>query len=288
MRSCNRRLLGLLVTSTIFVSACSTQQRAPDQAGVSAPAGKRELLPYADVGRIEWQFPSGFEYYVAVPHFTVGPRIVCAGKLHECEIQVASRDIRKRSEQRRDELVARLKPYAARSIERQIEPRSSGTAPELTFVTLTDSRPKPGEFRIMTIGYAVNGTAVIQFRHATNDAGDTEAMLQIIRRARTLDALPVWAWRLSDYKAACAERFPEFSSANDAAFAASPFAAVDVIGFWRSTVPEESDAAARQKLQAARDGYAKAFDSQPLQARSDFCRNFPTWVKMAAADLPAK
>jgi len=40
------------------------------------------------------------------------------------------------------------------------------------WVTLTDSRPAAGEFRILTTGYFVNGTAVIRFSHLSSDAND--------------------------------------------------------------------------------------------------------------------
>lgn len=195
-----------------------------------------EIRGYMAVSRIKWELPKSFEYLFAVPHFTVGPRIKCKGSQYDCEISVASRDISVKLEQRRDELAAKLAPYLQRSEEKTLQVRTFGTRPEVTYVTLTDSRPNPGEFRILTTGFSVNGPAVIHFQHLSNDLSQIQQILDVVQGARAMDALEILAWKLNDYKTVCEERNPAYKQANDVAFQASPFPSVDIARFWQ-TVP---------------------------------------------------
>jgi hypothetical protein len=241
---------------------------------------------YLSVGRIKWSVPASFEHTFAVPHFSMGPRILCKGRLRHCEIYVGARDITVDMTKRRADLSAKLASYVSRSKEKTLQIRTFGTAPEVIYATLTDSRPAPGEFVLLTEGFSVNGTAIIHFLIQSNDLNDVRKILDVVQSARTIDALPMWAWKLSDYKSVCAERFAEHKTANDAAFKASPFASVDFVGFWTpegKTLEEVSTS-----LETKRKEYAKHFDGKPPSERLAFCKNFPQWVALAAKDLPAK
>lgn len=241
---------------------------------------------YTAVGRIKWNLPASPELTFGVPHWTMGPRLLCKGQLRHCEISVAARDITIDLTKRRADLYAELEQWVSRSKEKSLQIRSFGTAPEVIYATLTDSRPAPGEFIILTQGFSVNGTAVIKFVLQSNDPKDVPKILEVVQSARTMDALPMWAWKLSDYKSVCAERFAELKAANDAAFKSSPFAAVDYVGFWKIDGKTREEIAA--SLEEKRKGYAEHFDTKPPAERLAFCRNFPQWVTAAAKDLPAK
>src|SRR5688572_19686337 len=116
---------------------------------------------YFGVGRIKWSVPASFEHSFGVPHHSMGPRILCQGRLRHCEIYVGARDITIELSKRRADITAELTPYVSRSKEKALQFRTYGTTPEVHYVTITDSRPAPGEFVLLTQGFAVNGTAVI-------------------------------------------------------------------------------------------------------------------------------
>ncbi|MFY9621935.1 MAG: hypothetical protein WAM70_06435 [Pyrinomonadaceae bacterium] len=241
---------------------------------------------YFAVGRIKWSVPASFEHSFGPPHYTMGPRILCKGELRHCEISVGARDITIEVSKRRAAITAELSQYVSRSKEKALQFRTYGTAPEVHYVTITDTRPAPGEFVLLTQGFSVNGTAVINFLIQSNDPNDVRKILEIVQSARTIDALPAWAWKLSDYQSVCAERFPEHKAANDAAFKSSPFASVDIFGIY------EKEGKTREEVlkgrEASRKSYADIFNQKPESYRVAVCKNFPQWVALAAKDLPAK
>lgn len=252
------------------------------------PPRRKVIRAYDAVGRIQWELPSGPDYSFAVPHFTVGPRIKCRGPHRDCEIRVASRDITVGLEARRDKLSAELDQYVERSKEKAIQIRTFGSGPQVTYATLTDSRPAAGEFRILTIGFSVTGPAVIHFNHLSNDPRDVREILDVVQRARTIDALGIWAWKLKDYQIVCEERFLEYKEVNDTAFQSSPFSSVDIRSFWQRLMPSESREVLQKMGEVSRASYAKAFDQESTSDKQAFCKSFPTWVNEAAKDVSAK
>jgi hypothetical protein len=153
----------------------------------TSPEGET-VRNYMGVGRIKWELPKSFDHYFAVPEFTVGPRIKCKGPNHDCQIIVTSRDITVTLEQRRAELISNVAPHLQQSEEKTVQPRSFGARPEIAYITLTDSRPKPGELRLYTTGFSINGPAVIKFEHFSNTAREIQSVLDIVQSAKTIDA----------------------------------------------------------------------------------------------------
>ncbi len=119
----------------------------------------------------------------------------------------------------------------------------------------------------------MNGTAVIHFLLQSNDPNDVSKILEIVQSARTIDALTVWASKLSDYKSVCAERLPEYKAANEAAFKSSPFAAVDLTSFWIKEGKTREEISAL--LEASRKSYAEIFDQKPQLYRVDCLQGLP-------------
>ena len=253
----------------------------------TSPEGET-VRNYMGVGRIKWELPKSFDHYFAVPEFTVGPRIKCKGPNHDCQIIVTSRDITVTLEQRRAELISNVAPHLQQSEEKTVQPRSFGARPEVAYITLTDSRPKPGELRLYTTGFSINGPAVIKFEHFSNTAREIQSVLDIVQSAKTIDAHEVWAWRLNDYKIVCEERYPAYKSANDSAFRASAFSSVDIVRFWQASWPSLSAEQVQKNLDDGRLYYAKTFDNLSVEERRRFCQSFPSSVKEAAKDLPPK
>src|SRR5438105_15403860 len=96
-------------------------------------------------------------------------------------------------------------------------------------------------------------------------------LLELIASVKAIDALQMWAWRLGDYRAVCAQHYPELKEANDRAFAASPFASVDVPAFFLQRVASPTPEKVRNILDEGRRSYAADFDRDPVEQKRAFC-----------------
>ena len=256
--------------------------------GQSVLSGRQETLFYSyGVGRITWTIPQDLGVILAVPHWTAGPRLKCANRRYECEIQVGPRDISISTERRLSELEATTKPFLQHASEKTFKPHRHGVDESVTYTTLHDPRPTE-PFRYLTIGYAPRGPAVVKFEAFTNDAADTVAILNLVHSAKAIDALEMWTFRFADYKAVCEQQFPMYKTENDAAFASSPFATVDVVRFFMQQSSSSTEEGVRQQLDAARQSYAKEFVGRSQSEQHSFCEAFPRLIGEAAKDVQAK
>jgi hypothetical protein len=255
-------------------------------AWAESSSDKEITSSYGGIGRIKWKLPENFNFRSSAREFTRGQRIRCTDGQQECVISVGVRVISITPEQRRKQLADKLFPLVAHSSERSLRYRTQGTDDALVYVTLTDTRPDQ-KFRLKTMGYRLNGPAVINFEHFTNDQSLIQKILDVVLAAESLDAREMWAWKLADYKSVCQEHFPEFSSANTAAFDSSTFASVDIIQFFQSLASRGPETV-RAELEKGRASYAKIFDKEPLEWKRNFCKNYPAWVAEAAQGIPSK
>jgi len=129
---------------------------------------------------------------------------------------------------------------------------------------------------------------VVKFEAFTNDAADTVAILNLVHSAKAIDALEMWTFRFADYKAVCEQQFPMYKTENDAAFASSPFATVDVVRFFMQQSSSSTEEGVRQQLDAARQSYAKEFVGRSQSEQHSFCEAFPRLIGEAAKDVQAK
>ncbi len=126
---------------------------------------------------------------------------------------------------------------------------------------------------------------MITFNALTNDALDYMQVLKLVDAANAQDAREVWALRLGDYRAACADRFPAYAADNTKAFEASPFPAIDVLAYVMHFKPSAPQSEAVQALAEARKDFAASLGATPEARQQDFCRKFPQWVQEAGKDL---
>jgi len=254
------------------------------------PAFKEEIARYSSVGRVKWRLPAkDFEYNFAVPHWTAGPRIQCRGpnRRFECELSVKNRDLTIDAAKRRALLEKDLQEALKQAVEQRVEVRAHG-APDtgVFYATLTD-RQQPTEFRYYTAGVYPTGSAVIHFYLLSNDASGEERrrLLDTVLASESLDALGVLAWKLSDYRAICGELFPELSKANDTAFSASAFAAVDFAEAMRPLFkPGSTHEEIAGMLKKSKDEFAKTFERSSPDSGA-FCRSYPLQVAQAEISL---
>jgi len=233
------------------------------------------------IGRITWAIPKQLEVVFAVPHFTAGPRIKCDNRRYECEVQVGPRDISLAEEKRLQELEQIVKPYLPDAVEKSFKALRKGS---VTYATLED--PRPGEpYKYLTVGYTQRGPSMIRFQATTNDSADTAAVIDLVESARAEDALEMWALRFADYTAVCEQRFPGYKNNNSAAFAASPFAKVDVARFFMKQDASRTEATTRRELGAVRERFAREFDAAPQDEREPFCAALPRFIADAAKEL---
>lgn len=266
-----RLLLAFLVLG-VGAGTCLAQNLA----GTQQTAGYRY-----GIGRISWTFPQEMAANFAVPHWTAGPRVQCGGRDFRCEVQVSPRDISIPDEDRRRQMEESVRAVLPPMTKQALVIRTHGS---VAYVTLEDARP--GEsYRYLTVGYAHKGPALLKFELRSNDPASAGPVLALVDGARPVDALEMWALRLGDYRAVCEERFPAYKAANDSAFAASPFAAVDLVQLFVKSEPGATDDAARARLADVRKGFAKEFDRDEPERKRSFCEGFPRWVAEAATGL---
>jgi hypothetical protein len=242
------------------------------------------VLYSQSIGRITWMSPRDLEAIFAVPHFTAGPRIKCVSKAHTCDIEVASRDISVRSEERLSQLRAAAMPLLQYTVDKTLTPFTHGEDKSVVYITVRNARSS----RYQTLGYALKGPAVIKFQAFTNTPADLVPILELVRSAKAIDALESWALRFGDYKAACEDRFPQYRAANQDAFLASPFASVNVARFIMKMDSSLTEDKVQASLDATRTSFARNLDRESQEKKQAFCEGFPQWISDAAKDLPSK
>lgn len=249
-----------------------------------APQAAEETRIYSGVGRIKWTLSPDLRTIFAVPHFTGGPRIMCADNKTECEISVQARAIDKAMDERLAELKAKVKPLLADAKDKEFRVQYAGADKSVAYTMLEDPRPNQ-DFRFLVVGFAIRGPGLIQFTAAANEAASYQEVLKIVEAAKSLDALEIWALRLGDYKATCNERFPASATANDAAFASSRFAKVDLVKFLMGNDASLTEEAVRKQLANVRQAFAQSFDAESAERKQAFCSSFPQWVKSTESSL---
>ncbi|HEY5638376.1 MAG TPA: hypothetical protein VIS77_15915 [Burkholderiales bacterium] len=269
---------------TLLRGALLALMLVPVAATAQKPADPPGLQVYPGYGRIVWTLPPAFDARFAPARSSAGPRIACSTERVSCEIAVGARDISQDLESRIPELRARMAPELVHAKDPVFRASWFGPGKRVLYTTIEDARAGPA-FRFLTVGLAEKGPALVRFWVASQDAVASQEVLRIVESGWAIDAREMWALRLEDYRATCATRFPEFRAANDAAYAASPFAAVDLVQFFISTGPGLTEARVREHLEKVRKGFADSFDREPDARRRAFCEGFPRWVASAARDL---
>lgn len=276
-----------------ITSATSLAVPDVDAAQEMRAAVSEEVHTYASVGRVKWRFPAGFEYYFAHPHRTMGPRITCSSKRYECEISVLNRELPKATADRQEQLRQAMLGDDFNTT--PVTVHSFGALQSVRYVRLTDPKKRYGRFgalghgyRLMISGFAEKGPALISFTFYANDEAEFGRLFNIIEQAEAMDAVGVLAWRLGDLKAVCEGRFSQYTKANEAAFASSDFAGIDVATAVKTALsPTETADAVRTSLNEARAGFAKSFDDEGRERGEAICRTFPTVLSQAMSGISA-
>jgi hypothetical protein len=269
----NKQKILLAVLPCFLSLGCATPP-APEQSLVKT---------YRGVGRIAWaesrQVPMAF----VVPHFTAGARRVCTGNKVECEISVMSRDIAVAPEDRIPGLRKIVEPYLPRAVDKTFQVLHHGADRSITYTLLEDADPGD-EAKFLIAGYALKGTAVIQFQATAMQAADLTDVLTVVARTRALDARALWALRFADYNAVCGQRFPAFSAVNAEALAASPLSEIDLLAYFKQQEPAWTDEAVQRHLEKTRQGFANSFGEKPAAEQRSFCQRLPKLLAEAASE----
>lgn len=276
------RPIALAFLFLLGVTDCLAQWRPGEDV-----AGTRQVASYSyGVGRLEWTFPAGLYAIFAVPHWTAGPRVKCGsekpGQEIECEVEVQPRSLEVSREQRRRELLSGIEPLLAESKEKTARTQSYGD--DMMYVVLEHAKAT-GHDRYFAVGFAHRSTALLKFHAKFGDRAALPSFLELVASAKAIDALPMWAWRLGDYRAVCTERYPELKEANDRAFKASPFASVDVPAFFFQRIESPTPEKVRDMLDKGRRGFAAEFDRGSVEQKRAFCEGFPEWVAEASRGI---
>ena len=275
--------LGLAIAAQAGYVAAQEAKGAPSE----------EVQTYRAVGRMKWRAPADLEHYFGHPHRTMGPRFVCKSTRYECEIEVLNRDLSKATADRQEQLLRAMLQDTFNTL--PVTLSESGALRSVHYVLLADPKQRYGRlgalghgYRYMVSGFAEKGPALIGFQYYANEEADFASLLAIVEQAEAMDAVGVLAWRLGDLKAVCAERFPSYREANDAAFASSGFAGVDVVAAVKAALSlSQSSDEIRANLVTARAGFARSFDAEGRESGEAICRAFPKALSQAMNGIPS-
>lgn len=235
---------------------------------------------YSDVGRIKWAFPNQDDFIFGVPHFTVGPRVLCTRNIGaECEVQVSARQLYTTIEERRKELLANLDSYLLDALEQSPKIQTFG-ASKVEYVVLTHKKDN-GK---IAFGFAAQGPFVIRFKFVGRDPEGKKLseVLALVQSAKALNRDEFLAFKLADSKAACDKLAPQFSRDNEAAFAGSKYSRIDYRAYFiREASPSREPVDVEASLEKARQEYIAQIAELPKESVLTFCQYFPTQITNA-------
>lgn len=235
---------------------------------------------YRDVGRIKWTLPNADDFIFGVPHFTVGPRVLCKRNFGaECEIEVSARQLWTSLEERRKDLLNNLGAYLPDAMEQTPKIQNVGS-PSIEYVVLTHKKAG-GK---IALGFAAHGPYVIRFRFVGRDPEGQKLseVLAVIQSAEALNRNEFLAFKLADGKAACDKLSPESKNANDVAYANSTYSHVDYRSYFvKEAAPARGRAEVEANLEKVRQQYIEQLSEWPKERILSFCQSFPAQVANA-------
>lgn len=235
---------------------------------------------YTDIGRIKWTFAKREHFTFGVPHFTVGPRVLCTRAIGaECEIEVSARKLGTTDEDRRAELLKTVSEYLRDAAEQSPRIQSVGS-PVVEYVALTHKQTGAK----IVLGFAAHGPYAIRFRFLGQDPDNKKLseVLTLVQLADALDRNAFLAFKLADEKVACDKLAPETKGINDRAYGDSPFAHIDYAAyFFEQDTSLGSRAEVEQRFAKTRQEYIKELSQMPKSDVIALCRSFPAQIANA-------
>lgn len=171
-------LLILLLTVSAIVNAAPT--------GYETKMFENEYL-----GKVQLVVPVAWKAY-ARDHITFGTTFVSSENRKEEEIEISFNDAKHlqfkwRSESELRQFITwQMQQYVSRSVEKHIKVKTRSGVNTVVYSTLTDSAPKPGEFKLITLGVARTGDAVFLIFQLTNDPKLVNRVVDVVASARVL------------------------------------------------------------------------------------------------------
>ncbi|WP_157257168.1 hypothetical protein [Methyloversatilis discipulorum] len=266
------------IAFTLLWFLCSAAAAGQEVATGSTPNSTVHF--YHDVGHIKWTLPNADDFMFGVPHFTVGPRVLCTRKIGvECEIEVSARQLWTSIEDRRRDLLNNVGAYLPDAVEQSPKIQKVGS-PSVEYVVLTHKK----DGGKIALGFAAHGPYVIRFRLVGRDPEGQKLseVLAVIQSAEALNRNEFLAFKLADGKAACDKLSPESKSANDAAYANSAYSHVDYRSYFvNEAAPARGQAEVEANLAKVRQQYIEQIAEWPKESILSFCQSFPAQVENA-------
>ncbi|HSD39663.1 MAG TPA: hypothetical protein VLC92_19315 [Rhodocyclaceae bacterium] len=253
---------------------------AVGQEATVEPVSKSAIHFYSDVGRIKWTFPDQANFMFGVPHFAVGPRVLCTHNSGaECEVEVSARKLWTTNVERRKELLENLRPYLSDAVEPSPTIQKFGS-PAVEYVVLTHKK----DGGTIAFGFSAHGPYVIRFKFVAVDPEGKKLseVLTVIQSAEALNRNEFLAFKLADGKAACDKLVPESKQANDAAYENSVYSRIDYRSYFvKEAAPSRGQAEVESNLQKMRQQYIEQISEWPKESVFAFCRSFPAQIANA-------
>lgn len=269
-----RRLLALSLLWLVAASPASSQVAS------NRATPENTVRFYSDVGRIKWTFLNQENFIFSVPHFTVGPRVLCTRNVSaECEVEVSARQLWTTIDERRKELLTNAEEYLSDAVEQSPQILSFGS-PSVDYFVLTHKK----DGGKIAFGFAAHGPYVIRFKFVGRDPEGRKLseVLAVVQSAEALDRNEFLAFKLADEKAACDKLAPESKQANDAAYAHSAYSRIDYPAYFvKEAAQSRGRAEVEANLEKVRQQYIEQISEWPKGSVLAFCQSFPAQVASA-------
>ena len=157
---------------------------------LAAPTVTEERIFENDrLGKVRFLLPSEWETYDR-HHINFGTTVLSGKNRKAEEFEISFNDAERMqfewtSEADLREFVGwQMQQYAEKSVEGKAEIKVQRGTNLVVYSTLTDSQPKPGEFKLITLGAARTGDAVFLIFHLTNDPQRIARVVSAVAEAK--------------------------------------------------------------------------------------------------------
>lgn len=240
---------------------------------------------YPGVGAVTWTPVKGLKTMIAAPHFSSGPRVLCAGDAYRCDIAIELRNVRyfARSEKElMDEVREQFQQLNnAPPPNATLEQRALGALRSLTY---SDTR-RGAAFRYVAMALVIRGPVVFQITAQAQDTTTLNKVFSLALSARLVDELPMMTYRIGQMVDACAQRSPSSLPRNQRARAVSPFSDAVLVQYLRVSDSTATLATVSENRSKQLPQFLRALDELTVPSRDALCARMPTIIEQAAKEL---
>ncbi len=157
----------------------------------ASPGYEEKTFTNEYLGNVQFVVPKEWEVYDR-HHINFGTTFLSPKQQGFEEFEISFNDAQHLSfkwsseAQLREFIFQQMQQYVPRSLEKKVSLKSKSGANTVVYATLTDSSPKPGEFKLVTLGAARRGDAVFLIYQLTDNPALVDRLVGVVSSAKVL------------------------------------------------------------------------------------------------------